>query len=117
MEILNGLAYVKNDYYSVIKVSQTKTHSLFESINAASFATPTTIGLHKFLLWIFDDCARVNDPCNDTFVMISWVVFFFHSIAWKYIIRRIHEKYNIRLNPWYMIQMFKKKIKDKIRSE
>ncbi len=98
-------------------MSQTKAHSLLESINAAAFAAPTAIGLHKFMLWIFDDCARVNDPCNDTFVMISWGAFFFHSIAWKYIIRRIHEKYNVQLNPWYMVKTLKNKLKDKMYSE
>ncbi len=100
-----------------MKEEQTRLHSLLESVNAAAFAAPTAIGLHKFMLWIFHDCARVTDPCNDTFVMISWVMFFFHSILWKYVIRRIHERYSIELNPWYMVKTFKNKIKDKICCE
>ncbi len=98
-------------------MSQTKAHSLLESVNAAAFAAPTAIGLHKFMLWIFNDCARVSDPCNDSFVFISWIVFFFHSILWKYVIRRLHEKYNIELNPWYVIKKLKLRINGKMSSE
>lgn len=98
-------------------MSQTKAHSLLESLNVAIFAAPTAIGLHKLLLYLAGDCALASADCNNEFVTYSWAMFFVHSVIWKYIIRRIHEKYNIELNPWYMIKTLKKKIKDKICSE
>lgn len=98
-------------------MSQTKAHSLLESINAAAFAAPTAIGLHKLALYLAGDCALATADCNNLFVTLSWVGFFFHSIVWKYVIRRLHERYNIELNPWYMIKTLKKKIKAKICSE
>lgn len=93
-----------------MKEEQTKLHSLLESVNAAAFAAPTAIGLHKLMIWIFTDCARITDPCNNEFVGISWVMFFVHSIIWKYVVRRLHEKYNIELNPLYMIKKLRSKI-------
>lgn len=100
-----------------LRKKQTRFHSLLESINAAAFAAPTAIGLHKTMLWIFGDCSLITSDCNDLFLSISWFSFFLHSIGWKYVIRRIHEKYNVELNPWYMIKTLKRKVKDLICCE
>lgn len=78
---------------------QSKKTSLLESINAAAFAAPTAMGLHKLVLWIAGECTDVMLACNNDFVFLSWIIFFFHSIMWKYIIRRVYEKYDIELNP------------------
>lgn len=97
-----------------MRTEQTKLHSLLESINAAIFAAPTAIGLHKTMLWIFGDCSLISSNCNDIFLSISWFMFFLHSIGWKYVIRRIHEKYSIELNPWYIIKSLKQKNKGQV---
>jgi len=88
---------------------QSKLHSLFESLNAAAFAAPTAMGLHKLSLIIFGDCTLASSDCNDTFVLISWVFFFIHSVIWKFIIRRIHEKYGLRMDPIHLIRRLRKK--------
>ena len=90
-------------------VSQTRSGSFFESLGAALVAAPTAIGLHKLMLFVFGDCVLVNADCNDIFVLIAWIVFFFHSVSWKYVIRRVHNKYNTKLDPIYHIQRWIKK--------
>lgn len=90
------------------KMTQSKLHSFFESLNAASVAAPTAIGLHKLMLIIFGDCTLATAECNDIFVLISWVVFFIHSIIWKFIIRRIFEKYGVQLDPIHLIRRFRR---------
>ena len=79
---------------------QTRLHSLLESLNAAAFAAPTAIGLHKLSIFVGNDCVLIDSSCNDLYVGITWIAFFLHSIMWKYVIRRIHEKYDVELNPY-----------------
>jgi hypothetical protein len=78
-------------------MSQSKFHSLFESINGALFAAPTAILLHKAVLMIAGENA-INTN-QDLFVTLSWVLFFTHSVAWKFIIRRVHEHFGVKLDP------------------
>jgi hypothetical protein len=78
-------------------MSQTKKHSLLESIQTAAIAAPTAILIHKSVLMIAGDNALNNN--QDLFVSLSWVLFFLHGVMWKYIIRRIHDHYGNRLDP------------------
>lgn len=78
-------------------MSQSKKHSLLESIQTAAIAAPTAILIHKATLIIAGDNALNNN--QDLFVTLSWVLFFLHGVMWKYIIRRIHDHYGIRLDP------------------
>lgn len=80
-------------------LEQSKLHSLLESVNAAAFAAPTAMGLHKTVLWLAGPCTDVTQACNDPFLLASWFVFFLHSIGWKYLLRRIYQKYGIQLDP------------------
>lgn len=85
-------------------MSQSKLNSFLESLNAASVAAPTAIGLHKLMLIIFGDCTLATSSCNDVFVLISWVVFFIHSVTWKYIIRRVYERFGVQLDPIHLVR-------------
>jgi hypothetical protein len=80
-------------------MKQTKKHSLFEALNAAAFAAPTALILHKTTIIIAGDCASADFDCNNLYVTITWFTFFLHSIAWKYVVRRVHERYGIKLDP------------------
>lgn len=81
-----------------------------EAVNAAAFAAPTAMGLHKLGLWLAGDCTNVSEDCNNAFVFLSWVAFFFHSIAWKYVIRRVYERYDVELNPKALYKYIKKRL-------
>lgn len=81
-----------------------------EAVNAAAFAAPTAMGFHKFGLWLAGDCTNVAEDCNNAFVFLSWVGFFFHSIAWKYVIRRVYDRYDIELNPKALYKYVKKRL-------
>ncbi len=83
---------------------------MLESINAAAFAAPTAIGLHKLVLWVASDCIDVFSGCNNEFLFLSWILFFVHSVMWKYILRRIYEKYNIEFNPKGIYRSIKKRL-------
>lgn len=92
---------------------QTRLHSFFESLNAAAFAAPTAIGLHKLSIMIGGDCVLLNSSCNDLYVGVTWIGFFLHSIAWKYLIRRIHDKYDVELNPFNLYLKLKVRLFEK----
>ena len=77
--------------------TQSKLHSLFESINAAAFAAPTAMLLHKATLIIAGNNA-LNEN-QDFFIGITWFMFFLHSILWKYILRRVYDHYGLSLDP------------------
>lgn len=87
-------------------MKQTKLHSALESINAAAFAAPTAMLLHKATLIIAGDNV-LNDNQN-LFVFITWVMFFLHSVMWKYILRRVYEHYGRKLSPKYIYKKVKK---------
>ena len=89
---------------------QSRHGSLLESINAAALAAPTAIGLHKLVLWIASDCIDVFSGCNNEFLFLSWIIFFTHSVMWKYIIRRVYDRYNIELNPKGLYNSIKSKL-------
>lgn len=91
-------------------MSQTKLHSLFESLNAAAFAAPSAIGLHKLSIVIGGDCVLLDNPCNDIYIIVTWFGFFLHSIGWKYLIRRIHDRYNVELNPYNLVLAIKTRL-------
>ena len=92
-------------------MTQSKYTSFLESLSAASLAAPTAILLHKFVLWLAGDCALANAECNNTFLLLAWGIFWAHSIAWKYIIRRVYEKYDVQLNPIQLYRYIKKRLK------
>lgn len=88
-------------------MKQTRLQSLFESLNTAAFAAPTALLLHKLAIILGGDCAIASaGGCNDIFVGLTWFLFFLHSILWKYIVRRIHDKYGIRLDPIHLIKRY-----------
>lgn len=89
-------------------MKQTKLHSLLESLNAAAFAAPTAMLLHKATL-IFAGEHALNEN-QDLFVFITWIMFFLHSILWKYILRRVYEHYGKKLSPKYIYKKVKKMI-------
>lgn len=89
---------------------QSRLHSLTEALNVGLFAAPTAILLHKVTLMIAGENA-LNEN-QDFYVTLSWVMFFFHSIAWKYIIRRVHNHYGIKLDPKNLLSNVYKRIKE-----
>ncbi len=89
-------------------MSQSKFHSLFESINAALFAAPTAILLHKAVLMVAGENA-INAN-QDYFVTLSWVLFFTHSVIWKFIIRRFHEHFGMKLDPLTLVKKLRHRI-------
>ena len=90
-------------------MSQSRLHTLFEAVNTAAIAAPTALGLHKLLLILFGECTLATSDCNDIFVLIAWFVFFIHSFTWKYIIRRIHEKFGLQLDPVHLVKIARRK--------
>ena len=73
-------------------VRQSRLGSLLESFLAAMIAAPTALLLNNFVL----DAANnnVQDPTVKTsYLFFSWAIFFFHSMTWKYILRRVFTKY------------------------
>ena len=81
-------------------MSQTKLASFLESVNAAAFAAPTAMLLHKATLIIAGE--NVLNENQDLFVFITWFMFFLHSIVWKFILRRVYEHYGYKLDPKYI---------------
>ena len=89
---------------------QSRLHSLMEALNVGLFAAPTAILLHKAVLMIAGENA-LNEN-QDFFVTLSWILFFFHSVAWKYIIRRVHEHYGVKLDPKNICKSIYRRIKE-----
>ncbi len=87
---------------------QSKLHSLFESVNAAAFAAPTAMLLHKATLIIAGENA-LNEN-QDLFIALTWFMFFLHSILWKYILRRVYDHYGTKLDPRNIYKKLKKRI-------
>ena len=94
-------------------MKQTKMHSLFEAINGAAFAAPTALLLHKATIIVAGDCASADYDCNNLYVTITWFIFFTHSVAWKYVVRRVHEKYGVKLDPINIFKTLYSKLKKK----
>ena len=88
---------------------QSRLHSLIEALNVGLFAAPTAILLHKLTLMIAGENA-LNEN-QDFYVTLSWVMFFLHSIAWKYVIRRVHEHYGLKLDPKNIARNIYKRLK------
>ena len=84
-------------------MSQTKSQSFAESCSGALVAAPTAIILHIVLLTFAGDFA-IGEHTRAFFATISWVIFLFHSIIWRYITRRIYDMYQIDLNPVHLIR-------------
>ena len=79
-------------------MSQSKFGSFFESILAALVAAPSAMILHWYMLELWGN--NLGDQhLKQMFVTISWLSFFFHSIVWKFILRRIFDKYGFKLEP------------------
>lgn len=87
---------------------QAKTDSLWESVEGALIAAPTSILLHKIMLMIADQHA-LNEN-QDYFIMISWFFFILHSIAWRYFTRRVHTRYGFNIRPLNIYRVIKSKI-------
>lgn len=83
-------------------MSQTKTNSLVESFSGALIAAPTANLLHWLLLQLFDQ--HVINENQPYFITTSWIIFFFHAVAWKYIIRRTFEKYGVQLDAIHLVR-------------
>lgn len=83
-----------------MRPNQSRLHSLAESFFAALLAGPTAMLLHKVSLIIADE--HVLNHNQDPYIVITWIMFFLHSIGWKYLIRRINEKYHISMEPRYV---------------
>ena len=81
-------------------MKQIRLHSFLESLNASAFAAPTAMLLHKATIIVAGD-NMLNDN-QDLYVFLTWITFFLHSIAWKYILRRIYEHYGYKLDPRYI---------------
>ena len=77
-------------------MSQTKTNSMVESFSGALVAAPTANFLHYAMLQLFDQ--HVINENQIYFITTSWIVFFFHSVGWKYVTRRVFEKYGVQLD-------------------
>ncbi len=86
-------------------MSQTKLGSFLESVNAAAFAAPTAMLLHKATLIIAGE--NVLNENQDLFVFVTWIMFFLHSIVWKFILRRVYEHYGYKLDPKYIYYRLK----------
>lgn len=66
--------------------------SLFESLIAALIAAPSAMALHWYMLDLWSN--DMTEPeIKSHFITISWVSFFLHSIIWKFILRRLFERY------------------------
>ncbi len=89
-------------------MSQTKLHSFLESVNAAAFAAPTAMLLHKATLIIAGE--NVLNENQDLFVFVTWIMFFLHSIVWKFILRRVYEYYGYKLSPKYIYKRVRRMI-------
>ena len=91
-------------------MSQSRLHTLFEAVNTAAIAAPTALGLHKLLLILFGECTLATSDCNDIFILVAWTAFFIHSFTWKYIIRRIHEKFGVKLDPSHLVKIARRRL-------
>ena len=75
-----------------LRPKQSFLGSLFESLIAASFAAPTAIILNWYLLEVWGN--QFDDPVTKShYITISWLIFFFHSVIWKLVLRRLFEKH------------------------
>jgi len=83
-----------------MRTNQSRLHSLAESFFAALLAGPSAMGLHKLSLIVADQ--HVMNHNQELFIFITWIMFFLHSIGWKYLIRRINERYHVRMEPRYV---------------
>jgi len=71
-------------------MQQTKSKSLLESILGALVAAPTAIILNYVIYGMLDQ--GIDSSIKAMFAIVSWLVFFLHSVIWKFIIRRIMER-------------------------
>ena len=77
-------------------------------------AAPTAMGLNDFMLYAWGDV--LTDPqVKSTYLIISWFSFFLHSIAWKYLLRRIFIKY--AWEPKFMWYWIQKKFNETFRKQ
>ena len=86
-------------------MSQSKLGSFLESVNAAAFAAPTAMLLHKATIVVAGD--NMLNENQDLYVFLTWVTFFLHSIAWKFVLRRVYEYYGYKLDPKYIYYRLK----------
>lgn len=87
-------------------MTQTKFNSFLEACESALIAAPSAIILHKYLL-VYAGNNALNGNQN-AFVTLSWIIFLFHSIIWRYTVRRLNEKYNIDIRPLHLIRKLRK---------
>jgi len=84
--------------------NQTRAGSLLESFIAALCAAPTALLLNWYLLDLFGNDLTQTD-LKSYAVFVGWVIFFFHSIIWKYIWRRLFNQYGFE--PMTLIRWLK----------
>jgi len=87
---------------NVILMTQSRIGSFFESIASAVIAAPTAMILHWYMLDIWGNDFE-TESIKQLFVAISWFSFLIHSIVWKFILRRVFEKYGIKLEPRFIL--------------
>lgn len=89
---------------------QTKTHSLFETVMGSLMAAPSALLTHKFALYVTGSCAT-ESGCQDPFIIGVWVIFLLHSIAWKWILRRLFNRFGKRSDPVFLIRSLINKLR------
>ena len=62
-------------------MTQSRLHSLFESINSAAFAAPTALILLNLLLILFEDCTLATSDCNNNIHTCSLDYIFYSYVV------------------------------------
>ena len=86
---------------------QSRGGSLLESLIAALISAPTAITLTWYLFDVFGN-NFTDSHLKSLYLVISWTIFLTHSFAWKYIWRRIFNRYGIE--PSVIVAWIKKKV-------
>ena len=90
-------------------MSQTKVNSMTESFSGALVAAPTANFLHWLMLQLFDQ--HVINENQPYFIAVSWIVFFFHSVLWKYLTRRVFDVYGVQLDVIHIARSLRQRLR------
>lgn len=90
-------------------MSQTKVNSFIESVIGALLAAPTAQLLNWIVMSAWGDCFT-DGLLKEEYNMFLWVMFFLHSIIWKFVIRRILVSYNAENLTTLIRKKWKRKI-------
>jgi len=72
------------------KIKQSKLKSFLESILGALIAAPSAIILQYIIFGMLT--TTLADSTKAMLSVVAWFIFFIHSVAWKFVIRRIMER-------------------------